>query len=509
MKIRGKLVVGTGIVLILGFVSLSYLSVSKSNTAIEQVIKTQLEGQGESLYGEYLMSQEVIRISKKALDDKNKSIATAIASLIHENPVYLDQGKLVSLAVSLRVDEIHITDGKGIIQHGNIFDMHGKDLSEWENSSAFLTLIGQTGGAYAQEPTIREVDGNLYQYIGVSRTDDEGLVVIGFQPRDIQALLHKMDVQSKVEQMEIGGGGFAMITDSDGTVLHHKNSLLIGKSFSEVSWAQGILVQEEVLHDIMIGSTPYYIFAQEFEDVRTYVAYPQKEIRQLMLSQIFSTVMTATVSLVILLGVIALVIGRWVTKPLGLMEKAMERVGQGDFTAEMGYRSKDEIGLASIQFGVMTENIRRLIKGTVSSFASVTSASDNVMNNVEGLLSASREVTKAVEEIAEGAMETATGVNERLSAGQDLGKSIQKITGRLSEAQEISGAMVRSNTEGRGKIGSLQEVFRKTVENTGEVAANVEELRRSSKSIENILGTIKGIADQTNLLALNASIEAA
>jgi methyl-accepting chemotaxis protein len=99
------------------------------------------------------------------------------------------------------------------------------------------------------------------------------------------------------------------------------------------------------------------------------------------------------------------------------MEKAMERVGQGDFTAEMGYKSKDEIGLASIQFGVMTENIRRLIKGTVSSFASVTSASDNVMNNVEGLLSASREVTKAVEEIAEGAMETATGVNERLSAG--------------------------------------------------------------------------------------------
>ena len=69
--------------------------------------------------------------------------------------------------------------------------------------------------------------------------------------------------------------------------------------------------------------------------------------------------------------------------------------------------------------------------------------------------------------------------------------------------------MVRSNTEGRDKIGSLQEVFRKTVENTGEVAANVEELRRSSKSIENILGTIKGIADQTNLLALNASIEAA
>ncbi|HCW74864.1 MAG TPA: hypothetical protein DHM90_15055 [Clostridiaceae bacterium] len=184
-------------------------------------------------------------------------------------------------------------------------------------------------------------------------------------------------------------------------------------------------------------------------------------------------------------------------------------MGQGDFTAEISYQSKDEIGMASTQFMRMAENIRRLIRGTVMSFDSVTRASDKVMNNVDGLLSSSMEVTKAVEEIAQGATETATGVNERLSAGQDLGRSIQKISGRLSEAKGISEDMVSSNRKGREKIEVLQDVFRKTVENTVDVAENVRALSKSSKSIENILGTIKGIADQTNLLALNASIEAA
>jgi len=128
---------------------------------------------------------------------------------------------------------------------------------------------------------------------------------------------------------------------------------------------------------------------------------------------------------------------------------------------------------------------------------------------VDGLLGSSKEVTRAVEEIAEGAMETATGVNERLVAGQDLGRSIGVIAGSLEKAKGLSENMVTSNKAGREKIESLQKVFTKTVEDTNEVALNVHELSKSSKSIENILSTIKGISDQTNLLALNASIEAA
>ncbi len=264
-----------------------------------------------------------------------------------------------------------------------------------------------------------------------------------------------------------------------------------------------------MLHTANVGDAPFYAMAETILE-RTYlITYPRAEILAITRNLLINNIVTVIISILVLMAVISFVIGRWVTKPLGHMEKAMEKVGQGDFTAEISYQSKDEIGMASTQFMKMAENIRRLIRGTVMSFDSVTRASDKVMNNVDGLLSSSMEVTKAVEEIAQGATETATGVNERLSAGQDLGRSIQKISGRLSEAKGISEDMVSSNRKGREKIEVLQDVFRKTVENTVDVAENVRALSKSSKSIENILGTIKGIADQTNLLALNASIEAA
>lgn len=509
MKLRGKIVSITSIIIILAIGAQAAVSTVSTSRSLEKVIKMQLEDQIKNLENEHVSADEVVGITNQALNEKNIAMTKTVAEIIASNPEYLEQEKLVTLAKVLGVEEIHITDEEGVLQYGNIADFYGFDFAESDQTKPFLTLISMTGGSLAQEPTPRGTDGTLFQYIGVTRVDAPGIVQIGLEPKAVQSLLKSLDIQSTITTLDIGNGGFTVILDKDEAVLYDKTEENKGKTSKDFPWMAAVLAEKDTLHTVTVENTPFYALAKHVDE-RTYlVTYPRTEIMSIIRNTLINNVVAVVLTIIVLLGVISLVLRRWVTKPLGLMEKAMERVGQGDFTAEIGYQSKDEIGVASAQFSIMTENIRRLIRGTVSSFHSVTSASDNVMNNVEGLLSASREVTKAVEEIAQGAMETATGVNERLTAGQDLGMSIQKISGRLSEAKGISEEMVSSNKLGRGKIVSLQDVFSKTVENTSEVAKNVEALSRSSKSIENILGTIKGIADQTNLLALNASIEAA
>lgn len=509
MKLKRKIVLVTSFIILLALGAQAVISTISTEKSLEKVIVMQLRDQIKNLENEHVSADEVVDITKNALNEKNIALAMSVAEMLVSDPEYLETDKLVLLAKSIGVDEIHITDEKGILQWGNIPDFFGFDFAESDQTKPFMALLNTTEGSLAQEPSERGTDGTLFQYIGVSRIDAPGVVQIGLEPKAFQELLKSLDIQSTIASLDIGNGGFGIILDGNRTVLHDRNTDNIGKNTSELPWIEEVLKEENVLHKVSAEGTSYYAMAETVEE-RTYlVTYPRAEIMTITRNLQMNNLITLVLTVMILLAVISFVIGRWVTRPMELMVNAMEKVGGGDFTAEITYESRDEIGTASKQFMLMAENIRKLIRGTVTSFDSVTRASDKVMNNVDGLLSSSMEVTKAVEEIAQGATETATGVNERLSAGQDLGESIQKISGRLTEAKGISEDMVHANRNGRAKIQILQEVFKKTVVNTGEVAENVTALSGSSKSIENILGTIKGIADQTNLLALNASIEAA
>lgn len=509
MKLKGKIVFITSIIIVLAIGAQSLISTITTSRSLDRVIAMQLKDQVDRLKSEYISAEEVVNITKEALNEKIISLAKSIAVMIREDEGYLDTARMIELAGILEVDEIHVTDGQGVLLWGNIPDFFGFDFKETEQTLPFMDLIGNRDGALAQEPSERGTDGTLFQYIGVSRLDAPGVIQIGLEPRAISELLENLDIQRTIDTLDIGDGGFGAILNNEGDILHHKDQGLMGQNVSEVSWMNEVLRNKETMVEVQVNGVPYYALASDGAE-RTYmVTYPRAEIQTIINNNIINNAVSVLISILILVSVISFVIGKWVSKPLAKVEQAMDQVGKGDFTASVHYQSKDEIGVLSHRFMVMVGNVRQLIKGTVTSFDSVAKTSDKVMDNVDGLLGSSKEVTRAVEEIAEGAMETATGVNERLVAGQDLGRSIGVIAGSLEKAKGLSENMVTSNKAGREKIESLQKVFTKTVEDTNEVALNVHELSKSSKSIENILSTIKGISDQTNLLALNASIEAA
>jgi methyl-accepting chemotaxis protein len=81
------------------------------------------------------------------------------------------------------------------------------------------------------------------------------------------------------------------------------------------------------------------------------------------------------------------------------------------------------------------------------------------------------------------------------------------------EASEIAHNTSVETTQaaerGSDLLTSSVGISNEIAERVNDVAAKISELNEQSKSIEEIVLTIKSIADQTNLLALNAAIEAA
>lgn len=382
---------------------------------------------------------------------------------------------MTNLAELLNVEEVHITDGNSVLLYGNMTGFYGFDFKTSEQTLPFVELAKSRTGELAQEPSLRGTDNTLFQYIGVSRLDEAGVVQIGIEPTAVQELLSKLDIQRALEVLDIGDGGYGIILDGTGMIRNHAKPEFVGKPSTDINWLQKVVAEKGALISVDDAGMPAYAMAKTSGDLTLVVTYPREAVLAIVSSIIISDAIIILVTIAVLVMIINLIIGKWVSKPIKLIQEGMSAVGEGDFSTTIQYDSKDEIGALAKDFALMNQNVKGLINETASSIKSVARSSELITENVDGLTTASNEVTKAVEEIAHGSTEMASSVNERLLTGQALGESINQIFAKLSEAQSESDKMMGENRKGRDKI----------------------------------VVTIQGISEQTNLLALNASIEAA
>ena len=509
MKLKGKIVLITGLIIVLAIGFQGGFNIIKTSSSIESVVSLQLVDQLSNIEGQILSASETIQITKEAINEKNIAIAKSIAKMIEIDPTMLETDKMIALAKQLGVSEIHVTDGTGVLRYGNVIGFYGFDFNTTEQTKPFLELINKKDASMAQEPELRGTDNVLFQYIGVSRVDEPGVIQIGIEPTAITELLNKLDIQQALEKLVIGEGGYGLIVDAKGKILNHTNTEFVGKPSSDIPWLDKVMTNSEKIQTITDDGKSAYAISKKYNELTLVVTYPRNQIQGIVKTIILNNVVIIFVAIVILIIIIQTIIGKWVSKPLQKIQKSMAEVGNGNFAVIIDYHSKDEIGLLSIDFEKMTNNVKHLVMETANGIQSVAESSENINENVEGLSISSKEVTQAIEEITHGASEMASNVSDRLLTGQELGKSINQIFDKLDEVKVVSDQMVEDNQNGRSKIMTLQSVFQDTVKNTEEVVINVGMLTNSSKEIVQIVDAISGISTQTNLLALNASIEAA
>lgn len=210
-------------------------------------------------------------------------------------------------------------------------------------------------------------------------------------------------------------------------------------------------------------------------------------------------------------GAVGVMVYRSVGRPLFLLNRKMKEIaaGEGDLTASIDLRSRDEIGELAGSFNLMMSKLRDLI-------ASIQNHMESVAVNARELQSVTVQATAATESISGSMQEVAGGAEAQLQRSEDglraleeLAAGVQRVAGMTSEF-----AMATSSTSCQAEAGNLR--IRETVEQMeriqGAVAQSSEVITRlgnRSEEIREIVNVITEIAGQTNLLALNASIEAA
>lgn len=324
----------------------------------------------------------------------------------------------------------------------------------------------------------------------------------------------------EMSQIRIGETGVPVIVDSEGLILLHENTKLVGEKIivaelleklatednATVTYIEKVVEEEgdkgKDVEKIGIFHT------MEDTGWKILITMEQNEINGKAAPIRNLIIMVGVISL-LGAGVLAFFFSNSISKPIEQIVVAMDKVKTGDFKVKSEYKSSDEIGALSDSFNIMVENVATLIKNTQTAVGEVRSSAETLSENADQTSIAAEEVAKTITEIAEGASEQAQDAERGTHIASELSEqfgSLSEISNLMStEAQQA----IEKNEAGVRVVKSLQE---KTTENnvaSYKVSEAISELEIKSNAIGSIVQTISAISDQTNLLALNASIEAA
>ena len=188
---------------------------------------------------------------------------------------------------------------------------------------------------------------------------------------------------------------------------------------------------------------------------------------------------------------------------------ALERFADGDLTANVNLKCKDEFAVLAHSTNHAMENIRKLITETGTLSTEVQNTANVVTSNAQALVSTSRDITYSIGEIEGGLTQQATDTQSCMNQMEILSDKITQVSENSERISSISSETQEIVSDGINIVQELSTNAAETEQATVEIINSTADLQTATDSIVLIVDAINQIAAQTNLLSLNASIEAA
>jgi len=195
-------------------------------------------------------------------------------------------------------------------------------------------------------------------------------------------------------------------------------------------------------------------------------------------------------------------------KPIKTVQKKMKELSDGDLTAEIKIRAKDEIGELAKDVNSLIARFKDILADVSGNTIQVAITSEHLYSNAQNLSVLSDKNAKEMEEVNHSSKMQLEHINETNQILQSTAENIQRISEQLNDFVETLKRTVEDSELGVQKMDEtdlqMDEIGTK-IQTLNHLLSN---LKRKSQQIDEIILFIKQISKRTNILALNATIEA-
>lgn len=246
-----------------------------------------------------------------------------------------------------------------------------------------------------------------------------------------------------------------------------------------------------------------WVFVMEDSTEEIFASSQKMKIRLLLICMLATAGITL-LSLVLLMTVL---------RPLTCINKAVNRLGDGDISDNgeiTGYMNRtDEIGQISRSVKYLQSHLKDIVSSITENAIKLDSSNQEFLTRFEGIYTAASGINSAVGEIALGATNQAQDTLEAEKEVKEIADEVNQNSDNVAHLESAISKTTDLFEDMTRILGDLTDISEKTVNSIVEVATKTQATNMSSSKIREAVDMIKNMASQTNLLSLNASIEAA
>jgi phosphoserine phosphatase RsbU/P len=281
--------------------------------------------------------------------------------------------RLKQIADDTVLDEIWITDEKGHAYLRNITEIDftfSPDPEKQPQAHVFWSLLTGKNKRVVQEARQREVDTQVFKYVGVTGVDKPRIVEVGYNATLLQQLRQRMGLTRLVNQLVSEGSVIAIrVLDKSMNTVDYAERLR-GDKLSEPDENDLTnlrkLVREGRTESYLEGSllkvaAPIGEEGGELKGGAILVTLPTDHVQAAIRNE--TRLAIAVSGLVLLLGSAMAILGaRSISRPLANVTEMTKRIAGGDFTQRIEIAAKNEIGTLAASFNEMTRRLNESIK---------------------------------------------------------------------------------------------------------------------------------------------------